>query len=189
MLLVHIAGHADLGAPSPFEDPDEIGPLRAEELENCMTPHEAARRLFDLSFTRTPSHENTDAAHSPRSGSALRKELKAVSQLSAAMSTDETTEVLIIGVKGGDTPTDGLARTLVHALRIASFDAAGLAGTSEIIIHDACTLPSLAVSRESIELLEQSIGAHDGHVLLAVAGGATPGFAAAARGGRSTSSG
>lgn len=173
MLLVHIAGHADLGAPSPFEDPDEIGPLRAEELENCMTPHEAAQCLFGLSFTRTPSHENTDAAHSPRPGSALRKELKAVSQLSAATGTDETTEVLVIGVEDGDTPTDGLARTLVHALRIASFDAAGLAGTSEIIIHDACTLPSLAVSRESIELLERSIGAHDGHVLLAVAGGAT----------------
>lgn len=180
MLLVHIAGHADLGAPSPFEDPDEIGPLRAEELENCMTPHEAARRLFDLSFTRTPSHENTDAAHSPRSGSALRKELKAVSQLSAATGPDETTEVLVIGVEGGDTPTDGLARTLVHALRIASFDAADLAGTSEIIIHDACTLPSLAVSRESIELLERSIGAHDGHVLLAVAGGATAVLAEAA---------
>lgn len=180
MLLVHIAGHADLGAPSPFEDPDEIGPLRAEELENCMTPHEAARHLFDLSFTRTPSHENTDAAHSPHSGSALRKELKAVSRISAATSTDKTTEVLVIGVEGGDTPTDGLARTLVHALRIASFDAADLAGTSEIIIHDACTLPSLAVSRESIELLEQSIGAHDGHVLLAVAGGATAVLAEAA---------
>lgn len=173
MLLVHIAGHAGLGAPSPFEDPDEIGPLRAEELKNCMTPYEAAQRLFDLSFTRTPSHENTDAAHSPHSGSALRKELKAVSQLSAATGTDETTEVLIIGVEGGDTPTDGLARTLVHALRIASSDAADLAGTSEIIIRDACILPSLAVSRESIELLEQRIGAHDGHVLLAMAGGAT----------------
>ena len=180
MLLVHIAGHADLGAPSPFEDPDEIGPLRAEELENCMTPHEAARHLFDLSFTRTPSHENTDAAHSPHSGSALRKELKAVSRISAATSTDKTTEVLIIGVKGGNTPTDGLARTLVHALRIASSEAADLAGTSEIIIHDACILPSLAVNRESIELLERRIGAHDGHVLLAMAGGAAAVLAEAA---------
>ncbi|WP_279014605.1 hypothetical protein [Actinomyces oris] len=180
MLLVHIAGHADLGAPSPFEDPDEIGPLRAEELENCMTPHEAARHLFDLSFTRTPSHENTDAAHSPHSGSALRKELKAVSRISAATSTDKTAEVLIIGVKGGNTPTDGLARTLVHALRIASSEAADLAGTSEIIIHDACILPSLAVNRESIELLERRIGAHDGHVLLAMAGGAAAVLAEAA---------
>jgi len=180
MLLVHIAGHADLGAPSPFEDPDEIGPLRAEELENCMTPHEAARHLFDLSFTRTPSHENTDAAHSPQSGSALRKELKAVSRISAATSTDKTTEVLIIGVKGGNTPTDGLARTLVHALRIASSEAADLARTSEIIIHDACILPSLAVNRESIELLERRIGAHDGHVLLAMAGGAAAVLAEAA---------
>jgi len=85
MLLVHIAGHADLGAPSPFEDPDEIGPLRAEELENCMTPHEAARHLFDLSFTRTPSHENTDAAHSPRPGSALRKELNNLHRQLAAL--------------------------------------------------------------------------------------------------------
>jgi hypothetical protein avisC_11495 len=173
MLLVHIAGHADIGAPSPFEDPDKIGPLRAEELQNCMTPHEAARRLFDLSFIRTPSHENKDAAHSPYSGSALRKEFTALSQLSAATGTDETTEILVIGVEGGDTPTDGLARTLVHALRIASSDAAHLAGTREIIIHDVCTLPSLTVSRESIDLLERSIGTHDGHVLLAMAGGAT----------------
>jgi len=173
MLLVHIAGHADLGAPSPFEDPDKIGPLRAEELQNCMTPHEAARRLFDLSFTRTPSHENTDAAHSPYSGSALRKEFTALSQLSAATGTDETTEVLVIGVEGGDTPTDGLARTLVDALRIASSEAADLAGTRKIIIHNVCILPSLAVSSESITRLERRIGAYDGHVLLAMAGGAT----------------
>jgi len=180
MLLVHIAGHADIAAPSPFEDPDKIGPLRAEELQNCMTPHEAARRLFYLSFTRTPSHENKDAAHSPYSGSALRKEFTALSQLSAATGTDETTEILVIGVEDGDTPTDGLARTLVHALRIASSDVAHLAGTSEIIIHDACILPSLTVSRESIDLLERSIGTHDGHVLLAVAGGATAVLAEAA---------
>ena len=180
MLLVHIAGHADLGAPSPFEDPDKIGPLRAEELINCMTPHEATRCLFDLSFTQTPSHKYTDTAHSPHSGSALRKELTAVSQISAATSTDETTEVLIIGVEGEDTPTDRLARALVDALRMASSEAADLAGTSEIIIRDACILPSLAVSRESIELLERRIGAHDGHVLLAMAGGATTVLAEAA---------
>ena len=180
MLLVHIAGHADLGAPSPFEDPDKIGPLRAEELKNCMTPHEATRCLFDLSFTQTPSHKYTDTAHSPHSGSALRKELTAVSQISAATSTDETTEVLIIGVEGEDTPTDRLARALVDALRMASSEAADLAGTSEIIIRDACILPSLAVSRESIELLERRIGAHDGHVLLAMAGGATTVLAEAA---------
>ena len=180
MLLVHIAGHADLGAPSPFEDPDKIGRSRVEELEKCTTPSEVTQRLFDFSFSQAPSRESADTAHSPHSGSALRKELKAVSRISAATSTDKTTEVLIIGVKGGNTPTDGLARTLIHALRIASSEAADLAGTSEIIIHDACILPSLAVSRESIELLERRIGAHDGHVLLAMAGGAAAVFAEAA---------
>lgn len=180
MLLVHIAGHADLGAPSPFEDPDKIGRSRVEELEKCTTPSEVTQRLFDFSFSQASSRESADTAHSPHSGSALRKELKAVSQISAATSTDETTEVLIIGVKGGNTPTDGLARTLVRALRIASSEAADLAGTSEIIIHDACILPSLAVSRESIELLERRIGAHDGHVLLAMAGGAAAVLAEAA---------
>ena len=180
MLLVHIAGHADLGTPSPFEDPDKIGRSRVEELEKCTTPSEVTQLLFDFSFSQAPSRESADTAHSPHSGSALRKELKAVSQISAATSTDETTEVLIIGVKGRNTPTDGLARTLVHALRIASSEAADLAGTSEIIIHDACILPSLAVSRESIELLERSIGAHDGHVLLAMAGGAAAVLAEAA---------
>ena len=180
MLLVHIAGHADLGAPSPVEDPDKIGRSRVEELEKCTTPSEVTQRLFDFSFSQASSRESADTAHSPHSGSALRKELKAVSQISAATSTDETTEVLIIGVKGGNTPTDGLARTLVRALRIASSEAADLAGTSEIIIHDACILPSLAVSRESIELLERRIGAHDGHVLLAMAGGAAAVLAEAA---------
>ena len=180
MLLVHIAGHADLGAPSPVEDPDKIGRSRVEELEKCTTPSEVTQHLFDFSFSQAQSRESADTAHSPHSGSALRKELKAVSRISAATSTDETTEVLIIGVKGGDTPTDRLARTLVHALRIASSEAADLAGTSEIIIHDACILPSLAVSRESIELLERRIGTHDGHVLLAMAGGAAAVLAEAA---------
>lgn len=180
MLLVHIAGHADLGAPSPFEDPDNIVPLRVEELEKCTAPPDAAQRLFSLAFDQNPDRDDTSGEISFRPGSALQKELKAISQHASGKSGEETTEILIIGVEGGDTPTDGLARTLVHALRIASSEAADLAGTSEIIIRDACILPSLAVSRESIELLEQRIGAHDGHVLLAMAGGATAVLAEAA---------
>ena len=180
MLLVHIAGHADLGAPSPFEDPDNIVPLRVEELEKCTAPPDAAQRLFSLAFDQSPDRDDTSGEISFRPGSALQKELKAISQHASGKSGEETTEVLIIGVEDGDTPTDGLARTLVHALRIASSEAADLAGTSEIIIRDACILPSLAVSRESIELLEQRIGAHDGHVLLAMAGGATAVLAEAA---------
>ena len=65
MLLVHIAGHADIGAPSPFEDPDKIGRSRVEELEKCTTPSEVTQRLFDFSFSQAPSRESADTAHSP----------------------------------------------------------------------------------------------------------------------------
>ena len=180
MLLVHIAGHADLGAPSPRNDPDNIGPLRAEELKKCTTPPDATRRLFDVDFDQGSHREDTNSRAPLHSGSALQKELKAISRHASGKSGEESTEVLIIGVEDGDTPTDGLARTLVDALRIASPEAADLARTSEIIIHDACILPSLAVNRESIELLERRIGAHDGHVLLAMAGGAAAVLAEAA---------
>ena len=180
MLLVHIAGHADLGAPSPRNDPDNIGQLRAEELKKCTTPPEATRRLFDVDFDQVSHRDDTNSRAPLHSGSTLQKELKALSRHASSKSGEESTEVLIIGVEDRDTPTDGLARTLVHALRIASSEAADLAGTSEIIIYDACILPSLAVSRESIELLERRIGAHDGHVLLAMAGGAAAVLAEAA---------
>ena len=180
MLLVHIAGHADLGAPSPRNDPDNIGPLRAEELKKCTTPPDATRRLFDVDFDQGSHRDDTNSRAPLHSGSALQKELKAISRHASGKSGEESTEVLIIGVEDGDTPTDGLARTLVDALRIASPEAADLARTSEIIIHDACILPSLAVNRESIELLERRIGAHDGHVLLAMAGGAAAVLAEAA---------
>ena len=180
MLLVHIAGHADLGAPSPRNDPDNIGPLRAEELKKCTTPPDTTRRLFDVDFDQGSHRDDTNSRAPLHSGSALQKELKAISRHASGKSGEESTEVLIIGVEDGDTPTDGLARTLVDALRIASPEAADLARTSEIIIHDACILPSLAVNRESIELLERRIGAHDGHVLLAMAGGAAAVLAEAA---------
>lgn len=180
MLLVHIAGHADLGAPSPRNDPDNIGLLRAEELKKCTTPPEVTRRLFDVDFDQGSHRDDTNSRAPLHSGSALQKELKAISRHASGKSGEESTEVLIIGVEDGDTPTDGLARTLVDALRIASPEAADLARTSEIIIHDACILPSLAVNRESIELLERRIGAHDGHVLLAMAGGAAAVLAEAA---------
>ena len=180
MLLVHIAGHADLGAPSPRNDPDNIGPLRAEELKKCTTPPEITRRLFDVDFDQGSHRDDTNSSPALHSGSALQKELRAISRHASGKSREESTEVLIIGVEGGDTPTDGLARTLVDALRIASSEAADLAGTRKIIIHNACILPSLAVSSESITRLERRIGAHDGHILLAMAGGATAVLAEAA---------
>lgn len=180
MLLVHIAGHADLGAPSPRNDPDNIGSLRAEELKKCTTPPEVTRRLFDVDFDQGSHRDDTNSRPPLHSGSALQKELRAISLHASGKSREESTEVLIIGVEGGDTPTDGLARTLVDALRIASSEAADLAGTRKIIIHNVCILPSLAVSSESITRLERRIGAYDGHVLLAMAGGATAVLAEAA---------
>ena len=222
MLLVHVAGTADLGIPlaidgrsRPRQETAELTESRLGELDACRTGEEAADLLLDLRF-RSADHRADGAEPGTSPGSALRKELRAVARLAGergaspasggpaessgpsrssepaeppgSAEPSESSEVLVVGVEGGSTPTDSIARALVRALGRASAEASRLLDGRELRVLDACILPGLAVGRDSIETLESAIGGHDGHVVLALAGGAnavlaeTAGVAAATHG-------
>ena len=219
MLLVHVAGTADLGIPlaidgrsRPRQETAELTESRLGELDACRTGEEAADLLLDLRF-RSADHRADGAEPGTSPGSALRKELRAVARLAGergaspasgglsessgssepaeppgSAESAESIEVLVVGVEGGSTPTDSIARALVRALGRASAEASRLLDGRELRVLDACILPGLAVGRDSIETLESAIGGHDGHVVLALAGGAnavlaeTAGVAAATHG-------
>lgn len=179
MLLVHVAGTADLGIPlivggrsRPRQETAELTARRAAELDAARTGGRAADLLLGLRFTQKDPRAD-DAA-----GSALRKELGALARLAGEPGTSsEDIDILVVGVEGGSTPTDSIARALVGALRRASAQVRDLVAGRRARVLDACILPGLQVSRASIETLERAIGGHDGHVLLALAGGATTVFA------------
>ena len=217
MLLVHVAGTADLGIPlaidgrsRPRQETAELTESRLGELDACRTGEEAADLLLDLRF-RSADHRADGAEPGTSPGSALRKELRAVARLagergaspasgglsesfglsgssepaepsgsSEPSESSESIEVLVVGVEGGSTPTDSIARALVRALGRASAEASRLLDGRELRVLDACILPGLAVGRDSIETLESAIGGHDGHVVLALAGGANTVLAEAA---------
>ena len=220
MLLVHVAGTADLGIPlaidgrsRPRQETAEFTESRLGELDACRTGEEAADLLLDLRF-RSADRRADGAEPGTSPGSALRKELRAVARLagergaspasggpaessgssrslefaeppgSAELAepseSSESIEVLVVGVEGGSTPTDLIARALVRALGQASAEASRLLDGRELGVLDACILPGLAVGRDSIETLESAIGGHDGHVVLALAGGANTVLAEAA---------
>ena len=219
MLLVHVAGTADLGIPlaidgrsRPRQETAELTESRLGELDACRTGEEAADLLLDLRF-RSADHRADGAEPGTSPGSALRKELRAVARLAGergaspasggpaessgssepaeppgSAESAESIEVLVVGVEGGSTPTDSIARALVRALGRALAEASRLLDGRELRVLDACILPGLAVGRDSIETLESAIGGHDGHVVLALAGGAnavlaeTAGVAAATHG-------
>ena len=195
MLLVHVAGTADLGIPlivggrsRPRQETAELTARRAAELDAARTGGRAADLLLGLRFTQKDPRADDAAGPAPGSappvpsggappaaapGSALRKELGALARLAGEPGTSsEDIDILVVGVEGGSTPTDSIARALVGALRRASAQVRDLAGRRARVL-DACILPGLQVSRASIETLERAIGGHDGHVLLALAGGAT----------------
>lgn len=183
MLLVHVAGTADLGIPlivggrsRPRQETAELTARRAAELDDARTGGRAADLLLGLRFTQ--KDPRADDAAGPAPGSALRKELGALARLAGEPGTSsEDIDILIVGVEGGSTPTDSIARALVGALRRASAQVRDLVAGRRARVLDACILPGLQVSRASIETLERAIGGHDGHVLLALAGGATTVFA------------
>ena len=217
MLLVHVAGTADLGIPlaidgrsRPRQETAELTESRLGELDACRTGEEAADLLLDLRF-RSADRRADGAEPGTSPGSALRKELRAVARLagergaspasggplesfglsgssepaepsgsSEPSESSESIEVLVVGVEGGSTPTDSIARALVRALGRASAEASRLLDGREFGVLDACILPGLAVGRDSIETLESAIGGHDGHVVLALAGGANAVLAEAA---------
>ena len=196
MLLVHVAGTADLGIPlaidgrsRPRQETAELTESRLGELDACRTGEEAADLLLDLRF-RSADHRADGAEPGTSPGSALRKELRAVARLAGERGaslasggpaeSSESIEVLVVGVEGGSTPTDSIARALVRALGRASAEASRLLDGRELRVLDACILPGLAVGRDSIETLESAIGGHDGHVVLALAGGANAVLAEAA---------
>ena len=163
MLLVHVAGAADLGIPLIV-----VGQRRS--------PEETADLLLGLHFAQEDPGADDAARSAP--GSALRKELGALARLAGEPGTSsEDIDILVVGVEGGSTPTDSIARALVGALRRASAQVRDLVAGRRARVLDACILPGLQVSRASIETLERAIGGHDGHVLLALAGGATTVFA------------
>ena len=184
MLLVHVAGTADLGIPlaidgrsRPRQETAELTESRLGELDACWTGEEAAGLLLDLRF-RSADRRADGAEPGTSPGSALRKELGALARLAGEPGTSsEDIDILIVGVEGGSTPTDSIARALVGALRCASAQVRDLVAGRRARVLDACILPGLQVSRASIETLERAIGGHDGHVLLALAGGATTVFA------------
>ena len=200
MLLVHVAGTADLGIPlivgersRPRQETAELTVRRAAELDDARTGGRAADLLLGLRFTQKDPRADDAAGPAPGSappaaapapsggappaaapGSALRKELGALARLAGEPGTSsEDIDILIVGVEGGSTPTDSIARALVGALRCASAQVRDLVAGRRARVLDACILPGLQVSRASIETLERAIGGHDGHVLLALAGGAT----------------
>ena len=183
MLLVHVAGTADLGIPlivagrsRPRQETAELTARRAAELDAARTGGRAADLLLGLRFTQ--KDPRADDAAGPAPGSALRKELGALARLAGEPGTSsEDIDILVVGVEGGSTPTDSIARALVGALRRASAQVRDLVAGRRARVLDACILPGLQVSRASIETLERAIGGHDGHVLLALAGGATTVFA------------
>ena len=204
MLLVHVAGTADLGIPlivggrsRPRQETAELTARRAAELDDARTGGRAADLLLGLRFTQKDPRADDAAGPAPGSappaaapapsggappaaapGSALRKELGALARLAGEPGTSsEDIDILIVGVEGGSTPTDSIARALVGALRRASAQVRDLVAGRRARVLDACILPGLQASRASIETLERAIGGHDGHVLLALAGGATTVFA------------
>ena len=204
MLLVHVAGTADLGIPlivggrsRPRQETAELTARRAAELDAARTGGRAADLLLGLRFTQKDPRADDAAGPAPGSappaaapapsggappaaapGSALRKELGALARLAGEPGTSsEDIDILVVGVEGGSTPTDSIARALVGALRRASAQVRDLVAGRRARVLDACILPGLQVSRASIETLERAIGGHDGHVLLALAGGATTVFA------------
>ena len=180
MLLVHVAGAADLGIPLIVvgqrrrrQETAELTESRLGELDACRTGEEAADLLLDLRF-RSADHRADGAEPGTSPGSALRKELGALARLAAEPGTSShDVDILVVGVEGGRTPTDAIARTLVEALRRIPAEICDLVAGRGARVLDACILPGLQVSRASIETLERAIGGHDGHVLLALAGGAT----------------
>ena len=179
MLLVHVAGAADLGIPlivvgqrrSP-EETAELTARRAAELDAARAGEETADLLLGLHFAQEDPGADDAARSAP--GSALRKELGALARLAAEPGTSShDVDILVVGVEGGRTPTDAIARTLVEALRRIPAEICDLVAGRGARVLDACILPGLHVSQTSIETLEKAIGGHDGHVLLALAGGAT----------------
>ena len=196
MLLVHVAGTADLGIPLIVGGPPPAGLApasppapRAAALPPPPPGGGAADLLLGLRFTQKDPRADDAAGPAPDSappapsggeppaaapGSALRKELGALARLAGEPGTSsEDIDILVVGVEGGSTPTDSIARALVGALRRASAQVRDLVAGRRARVLDACILPGLQVSRASIETLERAIGGHDGHVLLALAGGAT----------------
>jgi len=179
VLLVHVAGAADLGIPlivvgqrrSP-EETAELTARRAAELDAARAGEETADLLLGLHFAQEDPGADDAARGAP--GSALRKELGALARLAAEPGTSShDVDILVVGVEGGRTPTDAIARTLVEALRRIPAEICDLVAGRGARVLDACILPGLHVSQTSIETLEKAIGGHDGHVLLALAGGAT----------------
>ena len=179
MLLVHVAGAADLGIPlivvgqrrSP-EETAELTARRTAELDAARAGEETADLLLGLHFAQEDPGADDAARSAP--GSALRKELGALARLAAEPGTSShDVDILVVGVEGGRTPTDAIARTLVEALRRIPAEICDLVAGRGARVLDACILPGLHVSQTSIETLEKAIGGHDGHVLLALAGGAT----------------
>ena len=184
MLLVHIAGTADLGAPlndgnheRPKEDIEHDLASRLAELNSQRTPSDIASRILELSFDHKIDIDTDKEDTSTPPGSALKKEIRALSRL--ATKDVNHADILIIGAEGGCTPTDQLARSLTHQLSEISSDISTLAGLDNIHI-ESCILPDLTVNQKNIELLEQAIGLHDGHIILPVGGGASKIFSEAA---------
>ncbi|CAM2962828.1 hypothetical protein ACSL103130_08675 [Actinomyces slackii] len=174
MLLVHIAGLADLGIPGRQEGAERASIERCRELADCQEPNEARRRIIDLDYDAPAPGEPSGGMRSP-----LDQEIAALvnrgaqaqaAHTGAATAPAEPLEIIIVGVKGDRTPTEQLAQALTTALRIAVKDGGLLAGRP-VRIHDACLLPGLEEA-SSLEELESVVGSHHGHVLLPLGGGA-----------------
>ena len=167
MLLVHIAGTADLGVPlkkgnrkRAQEDIEGDLRFRLAELNSQRKPSGITSRLLELSFDHQIDIDTDEEDASTPPGSALKKEIRALSRL--ATKDVNQADILIIGAEGKSTPTDELARSLVHQLNEISDDISALAGMDDIHI-ESCILPNLTVNQASTELLEHTIGLHDGH--------------------------
>ena len=161
MLLVHVVGNADLG----LETKADSGPRLA-----CLSEadgEEAARLLGLLDGERSGTESWFRAESSP-----VRKALEAVRD--RAKAAREGVEVLVIGGEGGRGPTGRMAKVILQALSRAC-DAGALAQVAgdDLRILDALILSNgLSPAPEDHDALRQAIGGHDGHVVLALGGGA-----------------
>ena len=169
-LLVHIAGNADLGLQGPAAACESAASKRLTELRSCNDIESAKRLIVDLGYETRVSRSDHDEV-TPRSP--LDQELDAISRCSAEHGNgqeSDSVDILTVGVKGGRTPTEDLAKALVPALKIALqnkyFD--GLSAK----VCEPCILPGLE-EKDNYDILDGKIGEYPGRVVLALGGGAT----------------
>ncbi|SDM24084.1 hypothetical protein [Actinomyces ruminicola] len=186
-LLVHVVGEADLGV-SQWDGCRRLGKEelaaivtgRREQLAACGSGEQVA---WLLGLGPSPAGSNTESFF-PEGGArgTLRAELEAAASICDRLGGEAVDDIdlLLIATAHGERATRPIAEAIVSTLQRKGAVPAGLVGGRTVRTLGLCIVDGLRVSRESAESLEAAIGAYDGHVVLAIAGGATTILAEAA---------